>query len=50
MRKDPSSLLATIAIVGGVIIILALILPTNFWWFILAAGLICFGIWLHRCK
>ena len=50
MHKGPFSLFATIAIVSGIIIILALILPTQFWWFILAAGLICFGIWIRRCK
>ncbi|MBP3484475.1 MAG: hypothetical protein J6K00_05215 [Oscillospiraceae bacterium] len=50
MHKGPFSLFATIAIVSGIIIILALILPTQFWWFILAAGLICLGIWIRRCK
>ena len=50
MHKGPFSLFATIAIVSGIIIILVLILPTQFWWFILAAGLICLGIWIRRCK
>lgn len=34
---------------AGVVIILALILPEGFWWFALAVGLICAGIWLYRC-
>ena len=34
---------------GGVIIILSLVLPSAFWWFILAALLICFGFWYNRC-
>lgn len=36
------------AIAAGVIIILAIVLPAQFWWFMLAAGLICFGVWLNR--
>jgi len=38
------------AICAGVIIILALVLPSQVWWFLLAAGLICFGVWLNRCN
>ena len=33
----------------GLIILLALILPSEFWWFFLAAGLIGLGIWCLRC-
>jgi hypothetical protein len=32
----------------GIIIILALILPSDVWWFLLAVGLICIGVWLIR--
>ena len=36
-------------IVGlGVLVIMALILPTNFWWFVLGVGLIALGIFV--CK
>ena len=35
---------------GGVLIILALVLPAGFWWFALAIALICGGIWLLRCR
>ena len=37
------------AIVLGLVIILALILPSEFWWFSLAALLIAAGIWILRC-
>lgn len=38
------------AIIAGVVIILALILPTDFWWFVLAAVLIFAGLWyIRRC-
>ena len=50
MRKGPVFLFATIAIACGIIIILALILPTQCWWFVLAAVLICLGIWIRKCK
>ena len=49
MRKGPCTFFALIAIVSGTIIILSLILPTQFWWFMLAAALICLGAWLFRC-
>ena len=32
------------AMIAGTVIILALILPGEVWWFLLAAALICFGI------
>ena len=35
-------------VIAGVAIILALILPGEVWWFLLAAALIGFGIWLIR--
>jgi hypothetical protein len=37
------------AIVLGVIILLALVLPSQFWWFALAALLIAGGLWILRC-
>ena len=33
------------AMIAGVVIVLALILPGEVWWFLLAAALIAFGIW-----
>lgn len=38
-----------IAIITGIVIILALILPSSFWWFMLAVALIAAGIWYMRC-
>ena len=38
------------AIIVGCIIILALVLPSQVWWFLLAAALICLGLWyIRRC-
>lgn len=50
MRGGRSGIYGCAAICAGVIILLALILPTDFWWFILGTGLICAGIWYLRCK
>lgn len=33
----------------GVVILLALILPPGFWWFLGGAALIGFGLWYIRC-
>ena len=32
----------------SLMIVLALILPSGFWWLLVSAGLICFGIYLDR--
>ena len=50
MHKGGHSIIAIIAILLGIVIILSLVLPSQFWWFALAAGLISFGIWLNRCR
>ena len=47
-RKHCGSLLGNICIVVGIMIVLALILPSGFWWLLLGAGLIGFGIYLDR--
>ncbi len=47
-RKHCGSLLGNICIAAGVMIVLALILPSGFWWLLVGAGLICFGIYLDR--
>ena len=38
-----------ISIGVGVVIIMAIVLPAQFWWFLLAAGLIAAGIWCMKC-
>ena len=39
-----------IAILAGVVILMAMILPVGFWWFLLAVLLIAVGIWYNRCR
>ena len=48
MRKGNHSIWGCVAIIAGVVIILSLVLPTEFGWFILAAALIGLGIWFIR--
>ena len=49
MRRGRSVLLGAAAICLGLFILLALVLPSQFWWFFLAAGLIALGVWVLRC-
>lgn len=49
MRKGRRTVSALAAITAGIVILLALVLPGQVWWFLLAAGLIALGIWLLRC-
>lgn len=49
MRRGRSGVWGCVAIISGVVIILSLILPAEFWWFIFAAALIVAGIWYIRC-
>ena len=48
MRKGRNNIWGFVAIISGVVIFLALILPTGVWWFILAVVLIGAGIWFIR--
>ncbi len=49
MRRGRRCLWGLIAVLSGLIIILSLVLPSSFWWFALAVGLIGFGFWTMRC-
>ena len=49
MRRGRRCLWGLVAIILGLVILLALVLPPGFWWFALAAGLIGFGLWYMRC-
>ena len=40
LRRGRNCLLGLVAIILGLIILLSLVLPSSFWWFALAAGLI----------
>ncbi len=50
MRRRPRGpcVLGAALIALGVIILLAMLLPTGFWWFVLSAALIVTGICLLR--
>jgi len=37
------------AVGTGAVIILSIVLPGEFWWFVLAGALIGVGIWFIRC-
>lgn len=48
MRKGHNNMWGCVAIIAGIVIFMSLVLPTEFWWFILAAVLIGAGIWFIR--
>lgn len=48
-RGRGGSVFGCLAIGAGLVIILSLVLPTEFWWFLFAAALIALGIWYIRC-
>ena len=50
MRRGNHSIWGCTAIAAGVVIILSLVLPTEFWWFVLAAALIGLGVWYIRSR
>lgn len=41
--------LGCLAVILGIVIILAMILPAGFWWFALAAALIVGGLFFIKC-
>ncbi len=49
MRRRGNRSWALAAVFLGLIILLAVILPAEFWWLMLAAALIGGGIWMLRC-
>ena len=50
MRRRGNCIWALAAIGLGLLILLAIILPAEFWWLMLAAALIGAGIWMLRCR
>lgn len=50
MRHRRGGLWGYVAIGIGLTILLGLILPKEFWWFLVAAALIGGGIWVLRCR
>ena len=47
-RKCSVSVAGCFCLFTGLFIILSLILPSGFWWFILGSSLIALGIYLNR--
>lgn len=49
-RRRPPSFTGVLIIALGVLVLLALVLPSEFWWFALGVGLIALGCcWSRRC-
>ena len=48
-RRRRGSACGCAAVCVGTVILLALILPTWFWWLICGLLLVCGGIWMLRC-
>lgn len=47
-RKQNVSIAGCVCIFVGLFIILSLILPSGFWWFVLGSCLIGLGVYLNR--
>ena len=48
MRRGRRSIWGCVAILVGLVIILSLVLPGEFWWFIFAAALIALAVGIVR--
>ncbi|MEG0777637.1 MAG: hypothetical protein RR147_00730 [Oscillospiraceae bacterium] len=49
-RGSRSSRIGCFTVILGIFVLLALILPPGFWWFVLGAVLIWIGFWVIRCR
>jgi hypothetical protein len=49
MRRGRRCLWGLVAIILGLMILLSLVLPSGFWWFLAAAALIGGGLWQMHC-
>ncbi len=48
--RPVQNLIGAAMVLLGVFILLAMVLPSGFWWIVLAVGLIILGIgWARRC-
>lgn len=47
MRRH-SKAIGRVVVCCGIMVILSLVLPTSFWWFILGLVLICIGVTISR--
>lgn len=48
-RRRRTNLIGLVCVLAGCTIILGMLLPKAFWWFLLGAALIGAGVWLMRC-
>ncbi len=48
-HRNRGSLIGCISIAAGLAVILSLLLPTGFWWFLFGTGLVAAGIWMNKC-
>ena len=49
-RRGKGYGIGKLCIILGIMILLAMILPGKFWWFLLGVSFISFGIWYNNCK
>lgn len=42
--------LGCLTVLVGIFVLLALVLPPGFWWFVLGVVLIYVGFWIIRCR
>lgn len=50
-RRNKRCGIGKLFVIAGTMILLAMLLPVRFWWFILGISLISFGIWFNNwCK
>lgn len=49
-RRNKQYGIGKLFIIAGTLILLAMILPGQFWWYVLGVSLISFGIWYNRYK
>ena len=48
-RRKPKLLPGLICLIAGMVIILSMVLPAKFWWFMLGGCLIAVGLYFMRC-
>lgn len=48
-RRKPKLLPGLICLIAGMVIILSMVLPAKFWWFMLGGCLVSLGLYFMRC-
>lgn len=49
-RRRKQDGIGKLLIIAGTLILLAMLLPGQFWWFVLGITLISLGIWFNKCR